>query len=445
MIDLTPPLRVAVVAPGRRAPNDREMEAVGRLLGAEDEVVALADPTPHTLRSADVVFAVSLCGHTPLSQVVATAGVPALPLHPHGGFHPYQAAFCRDLEARGGVRLPADEPEQSAASLRAVRARKAMSGIKLLVADPCDDPHRLDHVHAFQAAVRERLGVEVLLVNTDNIKEQARAFSDADADAELARWYREVLVGPGEMDKPHMRQVAKLYLAERKLLEETGAHGITPHDIAGFLTIDEPEVMPNVTYGPLVFDGYLACEEADIEALVTELVLFAGLGAHPTMSNIYFAFRDQFGSLASHRDYTPEMESADCRQCFSDNRVTISHFSTAGVLPPHMMEEARYTVRETLPSWPDQSMIWATPKLGPVAMARLSADAARLHLVYGYGEGLGFGDQYGWYRGRWFVRLPDARAFAARCLHHHYAIASDTGRGPVLDTLVRVLLRLDVL
>jgi len=443
-LDFGTKLRIVAVGPNGRTPNDGEMAGIRALAAPGDDLAPLAEPPLDALAAADVIVCACPCGHTPLSRLAAESGVPALALHPYGGFHPYQAAFYYDLEKCGGIRLPADEPKQAAASLQAVRARKALRDMRLVVADPQNDAHRLDTIRTFQAAVRERFGVEIILSHTDELKERARSFADEVADEELARWYREVMTGPGEMDEPHMRQVAKLYLAQREMLDETGAVGITPHDIAGFLTIPEREIMPNVSCGPLVFDGYLACEEADIEALTTELILYAGLGAHPTMSNVYFAFRDRFSALDSHQDYASEMELADCRQCFEDNRVTISHFSTAGVLPPNMMEEGRYTVRETLPSWPKQSMISATPKLGPVALARLSVDAAAMHLVYGEADGLGFGDQYGWYRGRWFIRLPDARHFAAHAIHHHYAIAQDTGASHVLDTLLRVLLGLEL-
>jgi hypothetical protein len=239
-----------------------------------------------------------------------------------------------------------------------------------------------------------------------------------------------------------MRQAAKLYLAEKAMLDETGAVGITPQDIGGFLTISKPVVMPNITYGPLAFDGCLVCEEGDIEALTTELLLYAALGRRPTMSNLYFAYRDRFNALTTYKDYTDAMKLADCRQCFADNRVTLCHFSAAGVIPPGMMVEARYLVRETLPDWPGQGMIWATPQLGPVVVARLDERAARLHLEYGEADGLGFGDQYGWYRGRWFIRVRDARDFATRCLHHHYAIAPDPGDHQTLETLLYPLLRL---
>ena len=136
------------------------------------------------------------------------------------------------------------------------------------------------------------------------------------------------------------------------------------------------------------------------------------------------------------------LAKADTRQCFEDNHVTISHFSTSGVLPPDMMEESRYTVREALPAWPGQSMIASTPKLGPVAMGRLDDDAGGIQLEYGEADGLGFGDHLGWYRGRWFVRLPSAKEFAGRCLHQHYVIARDPGEHVVLETLLHTLLRI---
>jgi hypothetical protein len=60
--------------------------------------------------------------------------------------------------------------------------------------------------------------------------------------------------------------------------------------------------------------------------------------------------------------------------------------------------------------------------------------------VTGEADGLGSGDQYGWYRGRWFIRIPDARDFAERCLHQHYAIGPIPDSTDALETLcARVL------
>jgi L-fucose isomerase-like protein len=436
------PLSACALGPPGERPSPEYLNLVRSVLGPDDtlEPAALDELTPD--RPCDLAF-LSPCGPSPAAPVLADRGTPAICLKTCRAYHPYHAAFYEELSARGGTRLPADLPEDVAASVRAVRARRAMRGMKLIVADPANDPHRIGRARDFAACVRDRLGVDILIRDTQEIRERAKTFSDEAADETLARWYENVLAGPGEMDPTHMRQVARLYLAERAILDETGAVGVTPHDIEGFLLAPGRPVMPNVTYGPLLFDGYLACEEADIEALVTELLLAAGLGAHPMMSNIYYAFRDRFDALESHEDYTPEAMEADARQCFEDGRVTVSHFGSPGVLPPGMMEEDRYRVRETLPDWPGQSMIWATPKLGPVLLARIDRNAAALHLVRGQADALGFGDRYGWHRGRWFIRLPDARDFARRALHHHYAIARDGGDTAALETLLFVLLALD--
>ena len=439
-LDFALPIRAAVVSAREISPSDAHLEAGRRSLAPADTLEIVDAAALQAGAGFDVMFVTGACGPTPVADAVCRAGLPALCIDPHRGFHPYHAAFYHDVMRGGGTVLPADLPESIDASICAVRRRRAIRGTKLIVADPGTDEHRNQRIGTFADTCRERLGVEIVICSTDELKQLAASADHAAADAELRRWYADILEGPGEMDEAHMRQVARLYLAQRRMLEDAGAVGITSHDINGFLLGEPNAVMPNVSYGPLVCDGYLVCEEADIEALTTELLLYAGLGAHPTMGNVYFLFRDAFGKLATHEDYTREMELADCRQCFADNHVTLSHFSTSGVLPPEMREESRYTVREALPAWPGQSMIAATPKLGPVVLARLDDDAASIHLAYGEADGLGFGDNLGWYRGRWFVRVPDAKEFAARCLHQHYVIARDSGAHEVLETLLHTLL-----
>lgn len=444
ILDFHVPLRIGLVSAAPRPIRAGLSQAIAALTAPPDELITLTAPTAGDLAGLDLVIASNLCGETPLADLVAASGVPTLPLQPSGGFHPFQAAYVRRVELLGGTTLPALEPAEAAASLRALRARKALRGMKLIVADAASDPARQDQLLRFQEVCRQRLGVAIIIRSTAELRERARQPSDATVDTELARWYADILTGPGELPHAHLQQVARLYLAQRAMLAETGAVGITPSDIHGFLLLPERPVMPNVSYGPLVCDGFLACEEGDIEVLTTELLLAAGLGSHPTMSNLYYAYRDQFTLAGGLASYTPAMELADCQQCFADNQITISHFSTAGVLPPGLRVEARYTVRETLPSWPGQSMIAATPRLGPIALARLGDAADTLHLAYGDVTGLAFGEHCGWYRHRWFIRLPDARHFATRCLHHHYAIAPAPADHLTADILYRRLLKLAV-
>ena len=434
------PIRAAVVAQDEWGLAPEHLGAVRSFLDPKDSLDVVKASEVGAAGAIDMIFCTGVCGSSRLAQNLAPAGIPTLALFPCRCFHPYHAAFYRELEQRGGIRLPANTPEEIAASVRAVRARKALGTMKLIVAESKANELRQEELLRFGAGALRRLGVEILIREVSELKERAAGTDDAAADRELKRWYAEVLEGPGEMNEAHMRPVVKLYLAQRAMLDETGAVGITPQDIGGFLTIPNPVTMPNVSYGPLVADGFLVCEEGDIEALTTELLLYAGLGAHPTMSNIYFAYRDRFTALDSYKSYTADMELEDGRQCFADHHVTAAHFSASGVLPPGMMVENRYRVREALPSWPGQSMIASTPKLGPVVMARLSGDASSIHRVPGAVDGLGLGDQYGWYRGRWFIRIPDARDFAERCLYQHYAIGPASGGRDVFETLcTRVL------
>lgn len=439
-----PSLNVAAIGVAGKQPTDTYLDAVRSFLDPDDSLTILSPADDASACRADIAFMCGVCGSTPLSETVTAAGMPVLAIEPYRGFHPYHAAFYHDVRARGGRVLSAWSTEDIAASVRAVRAARALRDTRLIVAHAPGELYRAEEIRPFASAARKRLGIEIVITTTDDIKALARDVSDADADGELARWERDIIEGSGEMSRNYLRQTARLYVAHRRLLDDHDAAGITTSDIKGFLIDSKGEVMPNVAYGPLVFDGFLACEEGDIEVLVTELLLYAATGSHPTMSNIYFSYRDRFDALPDAGGYTPDMERDDCRQCFEDNHITAAHFSTSGVLPPGMMQEERYRVRETLPCWPGQGMISATPRLGPVWLARISNDVGTVHLEAGDADGLGAGDHYGWQRGRWFIRLPDTAAFARNCLHQHYAIGPRQDEWRTIRSLIRDVLRMEV-
>lgn len=444
-INFNVPLKIAVILSENRNCDTDNPYFIRSFLNDKDEINILTSDEFVASSHIDLALFCQICGPTPLSKVVAEKQVPSMAIEPYHAFHPYHAAFYRDIEKLNGILLPAFNPDEIASSIRAVRAKKALQNMTLVVADPCDNEFRLNNIKEFIKKCSERFNINIVLKSTDEIKEKAKQYNDETADNELVRWEKDIIDGPGEMNKDHMRQVAKLYLAQRDILEETGAIGITTHDIKGFLqATDGPEIMPNVTYGILVHDGYLACEEADIEVLTTELLLYAATGMQSTMSNIYLAYRDCYTELNNVNDYTNELELKDTMQSFKDNHVTAAHFSASGVLPGDMMEEERYKVRETIPSWQNQSMVVSTPKLGKVVLARLSEDCSVMHTVYGEVDSLGLGDQYGWYRGRWFIKIPDVYDFSTKCLHQHYAIGQDTGNHQILDILMKKLFKIQM-
>ena len=418
------------------------LAAIRRVTDPTDEIIlkSASDILNTGVGDGIDVAIVNVCGTTPLARVFADARIPCLAVHPCLTFHPFHAAFCRDVERMGGILLPSAVPEDIASSLQAVHGLKDLRAARLMVVSTGGDGFRNEENDAFAQCCRERLGVEIVQRRISELKARAASFNDQAADLELKRWYAEVLEGPGEMTQNHMRQVARLYLAEREMIIEAGASGITVEDIDGFRKCNE--TMPNVSYGVLAFDGILAAEEGDIVVLASELLLKTGLAAHPTMSNIYIGYRGKYDSVSNYAEYTHDMHLEDYRACIKDNHVMAAHFSYAGVLPPNMMVEPKYRVVEALPGWPGDSMTASTPKLGPAAMLRLSQDAFGAHLMPGTIDMLGQGDKQDGLRGRWFIKIPSTLDFVARCLHPHYAIGHQNDRYGTLKILLEQLLHL---
>lgn len=440
------PLHVLVLPSDNKPFDQQTTDAIGRVMAAilapEDDFAIGNLQSLESPGQWDAAVVWAPCGSCLMSAPLAAAQLPCFAVTPILVFHPFSAAFYREVEKRGGITLPANDPEEIAASLRAVRARKTLNGLRLLVMDAHENDWRTAEIARFAQGCRERFGVEIIHRPASELMSRAAEVEDAAADQILEQWHAELMDVPGEMDLPHLRQVAKLYLAECALLEETGAVGITVDDIGAFLAVTPRHIMPNVTYGALVSEGYLACEEGDIEVLTTELLLRVGLGAHPTMSNIYLAFRDALDAHGTQHEYSFEQERADFQQCLADNHLVAAHFSTSGVLPPGMMEETRYQVRHAIPAWEGQSMIASTPRLGPVMLARLTPNADGIHLVPGQVDGRIMDDRFGWYRGRWFIQIPSVSNFIAQCLHQHYAIGPENGETKTMEILTDRLLRL---
>ena len=348
------------------------------------------------------------------AEVIASVKKPVMFLEPSCAFHPYQAGARAALLRAGAVVLPTDCPEAMVSSARAVIAAKRLRAGKamLFVADPDKDARLAD-------TAQERLGVTVEIHPVEYLKDEARRISDATAAATLARWKETSFSRIDGVDDQHLIGVAKLYHAEKALLESAGANALGVEEFGPFLFQKLP--MPNVTYALLKDEGFVCTEEADLGCLLTQMLFHAVAGAQNTMSNIYMAFRTEREKCGS--DYTPEKELADYRECLRDNCVVISHFSTAGSLPKNMMVEEKWEVRETIGAWPGQSMVYSTPKTGPVTLGRLHDDLANFDIYPGDTAEVRKLDSLGWHRCRWLVRLNSAKTFMETAISHHFAIA----------------------
>jgi hypothetical protein len=134
------------------------------------------------------------------------------------------------------------------------------------------------------------------------------------------------------------------------------------------------------------------------------------------------------------------MKQADAEQCFADNCVTLTHFGAYGVIPPDLAVPEQPRIRNCpIPGWIEQSMIFAVPDCPQVVLGRISPDASEMHVVYGKTESIVNDDRFGWIRGRWIIKLPNAKQFAEDCFHQHYAVGKDSGYRQILKVMLDLM------
>ena len=419
----------------------RMAAAVELLAGQADfaETVALRKQDAYYLLPAAAEDFDAIALSTPLavpafSTHIAALGKPVLLLEPTCGFHPYQATARAGLEHAGAAVLPTDSPAAIRSSVRALQAANGIRGSRVLlfVADVNKDA-------ALALRAEEKLGVAVSILPVDELKDEARRVPETAASAVLTDWKSRIFSSITGVSDAHLIEVARLYLAERKFIERSGAAALGVEEFDPFLHQGLP--MPNVTYTVLKAEGIVCTEEADLGCLLTQVLLCRSTGEQNTMSNIYTEYRAEFERLASPNDYTAEMEFTDYEECLADNCLVVSHFSTAGSLPQNMMVEDKPEIRSTGSSWRGQSMAYATPRIGPVTLARLDDAIEQLQAFPGSVADVRKFDHLGWYRCRWLVRVQSVRVFVERAIHHHFAITPGHPDA-TLHTLAEKLLRI---
>lgn len=417
-------IRILPLVLGDEARADRTMKrmAEAKKLIAED--ADLGEPRfikesagrPNTSLGDYDAVAISLpLGVPPHAAEIASMKKPVMMFEPHCGFHPYQAGARAALVKAGATVLPTDCPEAITASVKAMVAARKLQNSKVLLFHSNPDKHA-----ALADTARDKLGLEIEIHPVEELKDEAKRISDAAAAATLARWKQAAFSRIVDVSNQHLTEVARLYNAEKKFIEQTGAIALGVEEFKPFLY--QKLAMPNVTYALLKEEGIVCTEEADLGCLLTQLLFCIVTGEQNTMSNIYMAFRSAYEKLGPGPGYTPEMELADYRECLRDNCLVVSHFSTAGSLPKNMMVEDKWEVRETVGSWPGQSMVYSTPKMGPVTLARLDTDLANLDVYPGDGADVRKFDELGWHRCRWLVRVSSAKRFVETAISHHFAI-----------------------
>ena len=421
------PMIITPLVLGSKASSEHLMQLLapaGKLLDSQAE---FAQPVQITIEDAGTLLGprIGKCDAIAIAApltvpdyapIIAGLGKPVMLLEPFCAFHPYQATARTALEREDAVVLPTDSPEAIVASVQAMAARRDLlsSTALFFVAEP--------EKHADLArAAHARLGVKVEIRDVDELKQETRRTSEAAAVDTLAGWKENKISRIVDVTDKHLVEVARLYHAEKNLLKRHNAAALGVEEFSPFLFQKLP--MPNATYALLKDEGIVCTEEADLGCLLTQLVWKIATGLQNTMSNIYMAYRSEFENKPDGAEYTHEMELADYRECLRDNCVVVSHFSTAGSLPRNMMAEDKWEIRETKGAWPGQSMVYSTPRRGPVTLTRFSDSFQELDAYPGVVADVRKHDHLHWYTCRWMVRLASARRFVETAINHHYAIA----------------------
>jgi L-fucose isomerase-like protein len=411
----------------------RPLEAVAHLqplsLGAPEAI-------PSAARSAEAVYLLDPFAVQDQPETMNAITCPVIVNFQPLMWHSYDAIARSVFQRRGVPVLPSDSPVALANSLTALtaRARLAKEKIILFVGQRGRNQNRESSQH-----LPERLGISVELREAEELKARAAAVSFNSARDVLTQWKRDIFnrIHPN-ISNDHLIEIARLYVAEKTIAEETGATALSVEEFAPFLFQNRP--MPNVTYAILKNEGILTTEEADLGVLSTMVLLRALTGEPNTMANIYLAWRDEYERIGAENEYTPVMMRQDYQQCLSDGTVVVSHFGSAGSLPLNMMEENRYDVIETTPPWPGQAMLSSKPRLGPVILTRLHDDGNTLDVYPGEGLAVRLLERDDWQRLCWMVKI-DTESFAANAIHAHWAIACPPPQ-QAFDILCRELLNM---
>ena len=142
-------LKATVISAEKTRPGEKHLKTIRSLLKKDDQLLLLTKDEFQRASGLDMAFFTDICGSTPLSRIVSLRKTPSLAIEPYSGFHPYHAAFYRDMDKNGGIVLPANNPDEITDSIQAVRSGKVLGRMKLIVADPGNDPFRIEEIKHF--------------------------------------------------------------------------------------------------------------------------------------------------------------------------------------------------------------------------------------------------------------------------------------------------------
>ncbi|RLE73606.1 MAG: hypothetical protein DRJ56_08945, partial [Thermoprotei archaeon] len=231
-------------------------------------------------RDVDLVLVLFDSGSKYLLRRLRELGLPAVLWQDRGYAHSW-SWDTRGFLSRWGVEAIAPiGPEEHGRVARVASAVRALARTKALVFGRVPAPNVASE-WSFEE-VERRLGVEVEVVPTGDLLSRMDEVRGENVESVLREW--EPLFE--NFDEERLRDVARLYLAIKGFILERGADAVTINCLEDLMP--RRFVTPCIALARLIDEGVVAGCEADVNALLSMLVLSYVAREPCLMGNVYF-------------------------------------------------------------------------------------------------------------------------------------------------------------
>jgi len=244
-------------------------------------------------RQSDGVVLVNMDGHVYGIQAVhrildqrGDRPLPILAFVPHGTLHSNPGVYQRFREAPHCFVAASANIDWLGTGLRLLKARWQMAQTRLAVVTGTADE-------------RKRLAPLGTVLQYTPIQKYVAAYDaseESDEVREIARLYHGQASGMVEPSREDLIQAARAYVASRRLLDETGCHGITMDCFPHVAKRRQPYIFPPcLAFMQLLDEGTTGGCEADVFPALTELLSSYLLGRPGFLHNpIYDTTRNLY-------------------------------------------------------------------------------------------------------------------------------------------------------
>jgi hypothetical protein len=262
--------------------------------------------------------------------------------------------------------------------------------------------------------MEKKFGVKIVKRSFKELGERAKQIPDVEADQVWDAW--EERIKTERLTVQNLRSAIKIYLAVRRDLDADSSIRA-----AGMNCLNEShfsDTTPCLAWN-MFFEGrrlIWGCE-ADIVSMLTEHLVYEGLGAPMMMTNLYPFL---MGQAALKHEHIPEFPSVPEEP---ENHILAAHCGYLGVVPKSFAEE--WTLKKKVLAIVNPNAHAIDARMPTVDITLIKIDATFNTISAVEGELVGYAGFPGsdCLNGA-VIKVPDGRALLANLASHHYILAA---------------------